>query len=416
MKIPIALAAAVFAASALQQAYAAVVCEFEPTLALDDCRTCYKASPDGIRLFINGALRASSTSPLRPPTLPIDGKHFSRGVEKKMPDRPAGLDFFEVCYESVSPLKAASFELVMTDADIEEFEMDPPGKGSGYQYEVAGKVTSGSASFFGSTLAFMPPAAWSGRSEIPYRVVDRDGRESAPGVITVSAPVSSQITPLVITYRASVPDTQSEQQRQAKLEAEQQELIKAEIRTEIAILEGELDVESAGTLAMQAEIAQLETMIASMGHDLTARQREIERLMALDAVVSLEDVARDASSMAHVLAKLALNSTTSAIEVSEKPEAPDPYSQHAPIVFTLNRNGWGRVEDDAVEDQGERAEPEADWSEMEEGDADPALGLAGAVGTNQVLKKKRYKKKAKKRMYAGSVGVIRADVRLRVGA
>jgi hypothetical protein len=285
MKRNVAILVAILATSAVS-VEAAVVCEFEPTLALDDCNSCYKADEGGIRLFVGGKLRASSTSPVRAPSLPVDGKILNMGVEKRLfSSRTQGTKFYEVCYEKTVPMGAGSFSLGMTEPDIEEFELGNPGRGVGknFQYAVAGKVASGSASFFGTKLAFMPPPNWSGSTDIPYVILGEDGTKSSVGTITVYAAGRGQPQPLVVNY-----DPAEFERDLAAEEKLRQAAINEELRVEISVLEGELSVELSQREINLSQITDAEQQLKSMYLHLNHLQTEINRLSTLKALRQAE--------------------------------------------------------------------------------------------------------------------------------
>ena len=285
------LISALLVATACSPAFAAVVCEFEPSLEFDDCRSCYKADQDGVRLYLDGKLRATSTSPLRAPTLPIDGRSYSRGVEKrKISERSGRFRVFEYCYEKETPVVASSFELRMDAADFAEFSLDGPSSKSGVKFVLAGKVTSGTASFFGDKLAFLPDANWSGYAEIPYRLILQDGRVSAPGVIVVKSPGYVDPNALVVTYDPNVvatpvpisdPITPADPEVQrAVVEAasiEERDRLASELEALTAQLEQEIAI---GVSAKQA-ITQFEAEMVGLQQRLELVNHEIAKLEAI---------------------------------------------------------------------------------------------------------------------------------------
>lgn len=282
---------ALMVATACTPALGSVVCEFEPTLEFDDCRSCYKADQDGVRLYLDGKLRASSTSPLRAPTLPIDGRTYSRGVENtKISERSGRYRVFEYCYEKETPLVASSFELRMSQGDFEEFSMGGPAVKSGVSFVLSGKVTSGTASFFGDKLAFLPNDNWTGYAEIPYRVVMQDGRVSEPGVIIIKSPGYVDPEALVVTYDPNVVATPvplpepiapaDPAVEQAVLEAAAIEE-QARLQAELDQLMSELDKEVAIGVSARQAIDQYDAQIADLEQRLELVNREIAKLEAV---------------------------------------------------------------------------------------------------------------------------------------
>lgn len=346
------LISALLVATACSPALAAVVCEFEPTLDFDDCRSCYKADQEGVRLYLGGKLQATSTSPLRAPTLPIDGRSYSRGVEKTMiSERSGRFRVFEYCYEKETPVVASSFELRMDEADFAEFSLDGTSAESGIKFVLAGKVSSGTASFFGDKLAFLPDGNWPGYAEIPYRLILQDGRVSAPGVIVVKSPGYGGVNPLAVAHDPNVVATPAHipdpitpadikaQSAVAEAKAKEErdrlvsdlELLTAQLEQEIAIgdstkkttmqVESEMDSLKKRLELVNHEIAKL---VAIRNHLALAGKQEIYT-QPTDWVdqVAVADVVT-VSSLLHVIPQA----------VTPRPSEPPAFIRHEPCVVT----------------------------------------------------------------------------------
>lgn len=280
--------AAIVTATFAGASSASVICEFEPTLGYDDCRSCFKADADGIRLYINGDLRASSTSPSRVPTLPVDGRLYSLGLEKKAVSRLNGKSsVFEFCYEKSPPVVASAVTLRMSEPDFGEFDLEKslPGIGSARGIELAGTVIGGEASIFGASLVFMPDDDWQGRASIHYRVHLADGRSTEPGLITILSP------------GAESPDERAQRQEQLKQARRDAELV-AQLTSELAALQESLlaEVTSAGEL--RSQIDGLLQEIEQAADTLEMRSLEIERLEAIWTAADAERESKRRAALA----------------------------------------------------------------------------------------------------------------------
>lgn len=281
MKTPTAIFTAILTASAALQAEAAVVCEFQPNLEMNDCDSCFKQDEYGLRLYLGGKLRASTTNPSRFPTSPIDGNIYQRGVEKeRVSERNGLLKVFEVCYERSAPLVAGDMVLTMTENDFQEFALGNPGRGVGKQYKfaLAGEASSGSASFFDNALVYMAPPGWKGTASIPYLVIDDAGRQSVPGVITVqSNQVQIQSTPVPIALAEPVTSPEDEEL------AAQKELNEA-LLDEIASLEALQGQAVAEGDEARAMVGVIESAIQHAVEQMSVLDAKIERLVAAKAL------------------------------------------------------------------------------------------------------------------------------------
>lgn len=280
--------AAILAATFAGASSASVICEYEPTLGYDDCRSCFKADADGIGLYLNGELRAFSTSPSRAPTLPVDGRLYSLGLEKKAVSRLNGKSsVFEFCYEKFAPTVAGSVTLRMSEPDFGEFDLEKslPGIGSARGIELAGTVAGGEASIFGASLVFMPDDDWQGRAAIPYRVHLADGRSSEPGLITILSPGAETL--------------EERAQRKAQLDQARRDAeLVAQLTSELADLQASLltEVTSAGEL--RSRIGELLQEIEQATDTLEMRSLEIERLEAIWAAADAERESKSRAALA----------------------------------------------------------------------------------------------------------------------
>lgn len=287
MKSPFASLALFLVASAIHCAEAAVVCEFQPNLDMNDCENCFKQDEFGLQLFLGGKLRASSTIASRFPKTPIDGHVYQLGVEKeKISARNGRKRLFEVCYERQAPMVFGDISLTMTDEGLQEFDLGNPGRaiGKSFQFALAGAASSGTATFFGNTLVFMAPERWSGRSTVPYLVYDDQGKRSSPGVIIISKPVGSVLRPVYLLPPEPALDLQA--LRDAKAAADR-EVMNAALREEISSIEALMSVE----LQQGEESRELiEVMQATVSE---ARQK----LATIDAQILVLKKAKEAKAL-----------------------------------------------------------------------------------------------------------------------
>jgi len=291
----IAVITATFGASAS----AAVVCEFEPTLSHDDCRSCFKADGEGIGLYLNGVLRASSTFPNLVPTQSVDGKYYSRGLEKKVVSLlTGGVSVYEFCYEKAAPLIATSVSFTLTESDFGEFDLvrSLPGLLAGNGIELAGHVDGGEASIFGSSLVFMPAHDWQGRASIPYRLINTDGSRTAPGLISIYE-AGSKPTP----GQAGL-DSGRTQRKQQVAAAERESQENGRLNAELARLRESLQTEVTFAEDSRSRIDELVHQIAVANETLAGKVQEIDGF-------ELQVKKADASAVAieHLLAEGALN-------------------------------------------------------------------------------------------------------------
>lgn len=281
MKTPTAILTAILTASAALQAEAAVVCEFQPNLEMNDCDSCFKQDEYGLRLYLGGKLRASTTNPTRFPTSPIDGNIYQRGVEKeRVSERNGLLKVFEVCYERSAPLVAGDMVLTMTENDFQEFALGNPGRGVGKQYKfaLAGGASSGSASFFDNALVYMAPPGWKGTTSIPYLVIDDEGHQSVPGVITVQSSrlqIHSTPVPIALAEPATSPEDEELAAQKELNEALLDEIASLEALQGQAIAEGD---------EARAMVGAIESAIQHAAEQMRMLDAKIERLVAAKAL------------------------------------------------------------------------------------------------------------------------------------
>ncbi|MCO3748175.1 hypothetical protein FA132_22845 [Pseudomonas aeruginosa] len=263
------LSAAILAVTVSLGASASVICEFERTNDLSGCNKCFKSNEDGVQLFIGGRLRASSTSLAIFPSQPIDGLIYQRGIEKKDISGKADAKMFEVCYQAAPVMKAVSFTFRMTDPELEEIEMGNPAPGAArpYTFVVKSQPRAGEAAFFGSRLVFMAKPGWKGRAQVKYAIVDPDGVESTPAVITLMSGQAIQ------EESGALASSDGPTAGATEADAELQGLL-----AELEGAEAALAQEHASGELVRSQITALEAQLAGLYRLLEERERQIAAL------------------------------------------------------------------------------------------------------------------------------------------
>lgn len=354
------LASAILASAFSLGASAAVICEFEPSPDYRDCRKCFKADMNGVQLFVDGKLRASSTSQVLFPFTPIDGQVFQRGVEKVLLSQRHGRKkLYEVCYEKATPMQASDFQLAINGEELEEFEMGRPGVGPAaqHQFAVASAPAGVRVAFFGSKLVVQPLPGWNGVGELSYEIIGADGIRSKPGRITLKARAAitevqggNEVDAAAIALAAAAEQQLAELQGQ--LQAAQEALslendARDELRVAVASLEAQL-------IAAQARLEEVEFQIATAIHaKARAREQHTQHLQALE--IAAEGFRR---SLLEVSIMKQLAALAPASEGPARLPKPSPDLQGSVVAILPRRMTVRRVEEgEAVTGVGPRPKP-----------------------------------------------------------
>lgn len=308
------LAAAILAAAFSMTANATMVCEYEPTKDLRDCSKCFKADADGVKLFLGGKLRASSTSHVLFPSTPIDGLVYQRGDERKIVSgRVAGNRMYEVCYEKAAPMQASNFVFSMDATDLEEFEMgDPSGApDTHFNYVLTNKPAGARVAFFGTKLVVMPLPGWSGRLELSYQIVDGAGQRSSPGKIRITG---DQVTEQQIIASLQADPEAAALARKAAEDAANFRRLEEELRIVEEALQAENEVRDRYLMvvvALESQLVLLQQRLEETEHEMAtlihakerAHERYLQRIMAMNIA---EQKVRDGYTHYSVLDQLKL--------------------------------------------------------------------------------------------------------------
>lgn len=331
------LAFSIATALVSEPASAAVVCEFEPTPDMSDCRRCFKSDGDGSSLFLDGKRMASSTDADRFRQVRIGAVDYQRGVEKVLfSQRNGAAHLYEVCYASEMPVRASDLDLVMTaGADIQEFRLRVNGAQSADQYEfhLAGTLDpkEGTAGLFGNTFVFSPSSEWSGQTTLRYVVANRDGSTSSASI------------------------TIHEDDQLAALRAEKAEF--QNLQDNLLALQGELDAEYRYGVETQAIVEALEQQVergqdrlAKLDQSIAEAESKLIRVRALKRARRIERLLRkpqtlwaatDVSALLHGDAEITSNFESEVMAPMELPTFLVPtFAHHARIRSFVGQEPW----------------------------------------------------------------------------
>ncbi|MGI0646899.1 hypothetical protein ACRCPS_17940 [Pseudomonas aeruginosa] len=354
------LASAILAQALSFGASAAVICEFEPSADYRDCQKCFKADMNGVQLFVDGKLRASSTSQVLFPSTPIDGQVYQRGVEKVLLSQRHGRKkLYEVCYERATPMQASDFQLAIKGDELEEFEMGRPGalRSDEHQFAVASAPAGVRVAFFGSKLVVQPLPGWNGVGDLTYEIIGADGIRSKPGRITLKAraaiaEVQGDNEADAAELALAVAAEQQLAELQGQLMAAQEALsleneARDELRVAVASLEAQL-------IAAQARLEEVEFQIATAVHaKARAREQHAQHLQALE--IAAEGIRRSFLEVA------IMNQLAALAPVAEGPaRSPKraPVQSGSVVAILPRRMSVSRVEEgEAVSDAGPLPKP-----------------------------------------------------------